>query len=518
MRSVFYHISWLVIFCSLATLGTNCIDFAAAEDSSGSTTEQGDPFERLRSGVKRYELSNGLKVLIFRRSNAPVFTGQAWVKVGGVNEAPGITGIAHLFEHMAFKGTEKIGTIDSEKEKALLKQLEDLIKAERLAKTAAKKAPLIKRIAETEKELQTVSVDNEFSLIYQERGAQGLNAATSKDFTYYTVDLPVTAFELWCWMESERLFHPVFRQFYKEREVVQEERRMRFDDNPSGLVYETVIATAFRVHPNRLPVIGYPADLKSLTATELADFHRTYYRPDNMVLSLVGDIDPEHALPMIKRYFERIPKAEGSVPQVTAVEPPQKKERHAVVHFDSRPEFMMAYHKPVHPDPDDARFAVLHSILSEGRSSLLYRELVQTKRLATSVGTSEAPGQLFPNLFYVVAFPNKDVTSAQLAHEIQAIFDRLKTTTLPEEQIEAAKRRVRIGILSQLASNGGLAEELGSTELLQGDWQESFRLYQDILNTSAKDLQGLAKKYLNVSNRTFVELVPTKHAGKSKGK
>ena len=484
--------------------------FADSISSSqkSAAEEEGKPsarkiLKRLSEGVSRITLSNGMRVVIFRRPHAPVFNGQIWVKVGGVNELPGTTGVAHLLEHMAFKGTSSVGTKDYEKEKVLLEQYEKLIHRHSEKKASAEE---IKELASLQRELESLWINNEFSRIYNNHGAVGLNAATGKDYTYYTVSLPSNAFELWCWMESDRLLNPVFRQFYKELQVVIEERRMRTDDDPGGKMYEALLATAFWAHPNRLPVIGWPSDLAKLTTADVTDFYKMFYQPENMVIGIVGDIDPASAKPVLERYFGRIPKGSSKPRNIELQEEAQEGERRTVVKFDAQPRLAVAFHKPVYPHDDDLYFAVLHDLLSGGRSSIFYRELVLGKQIATSVSTSEAPGELFPSLFYVWAVPKSGVSNETLLREIQAILDRMKTKLVSEEDLKAARKRVRVDLLSSLDSNSGLARTLGHAELLWGNWEVLFDMYDKIFATSAQDLQRLAKTYFKLDNRTVVFL------------
>ena len=257
----------------------------------------------------KLRLSNGLRVLVFPRKQAPVFSGHIWVKVGSVNETPGVTGVSHMFEHMAFKGSEVIGTKDYREEEKLLEKLDALMSGGLDGPEAMEQAKDLRA------KLETLWENNEFSRIYQKAGAVGLNAATGKDYTFYLVSLPSTAFELWCWMESDRLLNPVVRQFYKERAVVAEERRMRVDDNPGGMLYEALLATAFWAHPNRLPTIGWASDLHQLKADDVKKFYAKYYRPDNMVVALVGDLDAETIRPLLEKYFGRIPCTQWSATQ-----------------------------------------------------------------------------------------------------------------------------------------------------------------------------------------------------------
>lgn len=483
--------------------------FPIARSAADSASEPGVPqsspsvLSGLAKRVSKITLDNGLRFLLVRRADAPVFAGEVWVRVGGVNETPGITGAAHLLEHMAFKGTDKIGTSDYEKEKVLLEKIEQIMERSSGKPTASDAAEMQSLYTE----LAPLQNDNEFSRIYQRRGAVGLNAGTAKDYTMYQVELPSTAFELWCWMESERLLHPVFRQFYKEKEVVKEERRMRSDDSPNGKLYEALLAAAFWNHPYRLPTIGWRSDLDSLTMGDTAKLHGIYYRPDNMVIALVGDIDPEKALPLLKKYFGRLQKPKEPLPELRAVEEPQHGERHVVVQFESEPSVLMGYHKPAFPNPDDIYFSLLHSLLASGRSSILHRELVIERQLAMGVGTSEAPGSSYPSLFYVGATPRKGVAVAKLVDEIQAILQRLGKTGFEKDEFEAARKRVKVGLLDGLDSNENIAETLAEAELLWGKWEAEIEMYDLVNSATPEDVRKLIPKYLTVENRTTAELV-----------
>ncbi len=457
--------------------------------------------ENLRRNVLKMELSNGLRVLVYQRPQVPIFSGQIWVKVGGVNESPGHTGIAHMLEHMAFKGTTSIGTKDYETERKLLDELEEVIR-----KLDSKEELLTHpQVEAIHNRLRELWVDDEFSRVYQREGAHALNAMTAKDYTGYVVSLPSSAFLVWCWLESERLLRPVFRQFYQEREVVIEERRSRTDDDPDGLLYEALLSTAFWSSPNRQPVIGWPSDLKRLTASEIKEFYATHYRPDNIVLVLVGDIKLEGLQEILERYFGRIQlPAEVAPPLHVTAEEPQNGERNVVVHFDAEPRFMMAFHKPVYPNPDDVVLDVLSEHLSGGRSSVFYRELVLEKQLASVVDVFDAPGQQFSSLFVVYGQPRNGVSNRELRDAVQAILERYKSKPIAPAELEAIKRRIVVSFLRSLTSNYSIAENLGKVESLRGDWRWLLKIYEDLLAVSAEQVQQAATKYLTVTNRTFV--------------
>lgn len=462
--------------------------------------------DNLRSQIQNVELSNGLRVVFVRREVAPIFTGQVWVKVGGVDELPGKTGVSHMLEHMAFKGTKTIGTKSFLVEKPLLDLNEKLLyQAERQFKEEGAISDSLKaELADVDSKLKDLWLDNEFSSIYEKAGASGLNAATSKDFTLYTVNLPIAAFELWCAMESDRIINPVYRQFYKERDVVLEERRMRVEDSPSGLLYEHLLATSYLSHPYRLPVIGWPTDIKSLRLSDISEIHTKYYRPDNVVLSIVGDLQLEQITPILEKYFGRIQRSKYLPAAQITQESEQLGSRDVFVDYDAQAAVMIAYHKPSYPNPDDSYFAILHSVLSQGRSSVLHKELVQADKIASSVETFEAPGSLFPSLFVVGAFPVKGIKSEILRDRVQQILDRYRTQEVDAKLLEESKKRVLVGFLSGLSSSEGLAEMLGQSELLWGDWSAAFNAYNSMQATTAQDVKRLFASYLTIKNRTSV--------------
>ena len=457
-----------------------------------------DVFAKIRAGTHRFELSNGLRVIFYKREVAPIFTGQIWVRVGGVDESPGTTGIAHFLEHMAFKGTKKIGTKNFSQEKPLLNELELLMK-----NPSGSSQSKIKEIYE---QLRELWVDNEFSRIYKSRGGVGLNAGTAKDYTYYTVALPNIALELWCWMESERLLDPVFRQFYEEREVVKEERRSRVDDNPGGKLYESMLLNSITHHPYRLPLIGWKSDLDNVHPSSLREFYWRYYRPDNMVIGLVGDLEVSRVKELLERYFGRIPRAEGALSKILAKEPEPIGQRSLQITFDAQPRLMISYPKPTYPNPDDAYFSLVHSVLSEGRSSVLHKELVQKKRLASGIYTSEAPGELFDNVFFVGAVPLNKVSNEKLTEEIQKIFDRYRDELISENALASAKRKVRVGLLHGLASNSGLLRILAKSELLWNDWQAAFKFYDRVTQATNEDVRNVFRRYLSRDKRSLAYL------------
>src|SRR5206468_3280800 len=232
------------------------------------------------------------------------------------------------------------------------------------------------------KKLQELTVKDEFSQILTGNGAVGLNASTSSDLTSYVVALPANRLELWCLLESARLRDPVLREFYSERDVVMEERRMRIDNQPQGKLYEQFLLSSFQAHPYRVPTAGFMTDIAHITRPRAMEFRRAHYLPNNAVGTLVGDIDPAAAESLVRRYFGGIPAGPPPQGPVTA-ESPQTGERRIVVEFDAEPELMIGFHKAVWPSPDDPLFEVIDSLLTSGRTSRLFRRLVLETQVAS---------------------------------------------------------------------------------------------------------------------------------------
>jgi predicted Zn-dependent peptidase len=464
--------------------------------------EQGNCAElsELESRVHKFTLTNGVRVLFVQRRVAPVFAGQVWVKVGGVDERPGITGIAHFLEHMAFKGTKVVGTRDYQLEAPLLERLE------RIVDENDGVVPENEEVAQLYGELRKLWVDNEFSQIYARAGSNRLNAMTAKDYTAYVVRLPAVAFELWCRMEADRLINPVFRQFYQEREVVLEERRSGFDDNPSGRLYELLLQTAFISHPQRLPVIGYREDLERITASQMRDFYNIHYHAENIVVALVGDLTLEQVRSFTQRHFGAVPQKKGGNSPEPAAEPVQQVERKATLKADAEPQVYLGWHKPTLPDPSDAHFAVLHSLLSDGRSSRLYANLVDREKIALSASSSEAPGERYPNLFIITAVPAPGVSLETVVSRVQQELDSLLINPPSMGELAEAKKRSRLSFLKLMDSDSGLAQALAKNEAIHGDWRVLIRLYDLIEETTLSDLQNLVRRFLQPANRTVVSI------------
>ncbi len=456
-------------------------------------------------------LDNGFRILSVKRGTAPVFFGLLRFRVGSVDDPGGATGLAHLFEHMAFKGTSTIGTRDSAREAILLDALDDAARAvnaelDRVggpdpAKLDAARA----RLAAAIKDHQALVVRDEFSAILDANGATGLNASTSADATSYYVGLPSNRLELWFLLESARLRDPVLRELYSERNVVLEERRFRLDTNPGGKLYEQMLGAAFQAHPYRIAGVGWPSDLERVTRPQAEVFRRAHYVPSNAVATLVGDVDPAAVESLARRYFAPIPAAPAA-PGVGTLEPEQSGERRVQVQFDAEPQIMIAFHKPALADPDDPVYEIIDSLLTGGRTSRLFRRLVIEEQVALGLSTFEAPGRRYPNLFVFSATPRAPHGVADVEKSLLAELDRLSAEPPTAAEMEKIRNQVRADNIYALRSNAGLAEQLSIFETITGDWRNLEKREQALLQVTPEQVVAVAKRTFTAKNRTVATL------------
>ena len=461
-------------------------------------------FEK-RTTVKK--LPNGLTVLVMERPEAPVFSFYTHVDAGSAQEVEGITGLAHMFEHMAFKGTDEIGTTNYPAEKSSLAKVEQAYAAyqkenEKQTGRDPKKVEQLKAAFESAVEqANKYVVPNQFGEIVESQGGVGLNASTDWDETVYYYSFPENRLELWAYLESERFLHPVMREFYKERDVVMEERRMRTDSSPQGRLIEQFLAAAYVAHPYGRPVVGWPSDLRAFSATDAANFYQKYYVPANIVLAVVGDVKAAQVIPIVEKYFGRIPAGPKPEPLRT-VEPPQRDLREVVLHDQSQPLYIEGYHRPDFRDPDDAVYDVLSDLLSKGRTSRLYRSLVRDKQIALAAQGGSFPGNKYPSLFYFFAVPSNGHTAEDMAGPIHEEIEKLKTQDVSDEELQSVKTRAKADLIRGLADDQGLAAQLAEYQAYYGDWRELFRQIDRIDKVSKADIRRVANKIFSEENRT----------------
>jgi predicted Zn-dependent peptidase len=461
----------------------------------------------LADRVQEYTLTNGMKLLLVQRHMSPTIS--AWIrfKVGGVDERSDERGVAHLLEHMLFKGTTTLGTTDYAAEKPLLDQIEAV--AQKLIVEKAKRdnanpeaiKVLQNELDRIEKEAGKFVIKDEFFEIYDRNGGTGYNAFTSNDGTTYLINLPANKIELWAAIESDRMKNPVLREFYSERDVVMEERRRSYDAQPGRKLWETFVATSFLSHPFGQPVIGWMSDIENLTRTKAEGFLRRYYAPNNAIIAIVGDIAPQAIISIVEKYFGDITPG-IPVPPVPIQEPDQQGERRIEIIGDAEPQLIIGFHKPTLPARDDYVFDVIDAVLADGRTSRFYRKLVVDQQLVTDISTFSAPGHRYPNLFVITAVPRAPHTIQEIEAAIYEELERLKREPLSERELQQILNRMEYEEVRQMSSNGGLARNLTEYEAIAGSWRYLIEHRQKVAEVTPTDVMRVAARYFIRENRT----------------
>jgi predicted Zn-dependent peptidase len=460
--------------------------------------------------VTEFTLTNGLHFIVVERHDAPVVSFHTYVNVGSLNDPSGATGVAHILEHMAFKGTETIGSkswADEKKAMDAIEEVYDRLEAERNKGAKADQSRI-----ETLRTQWSLAVDraqlyvqaNEFPRIIEENGGQGLTVGAGESATESSYSLPSNRMELWFLMESQRLLHPVFREFYREREAMLGEYREQVETKPQAKLTESLLSTAFAAHPYKNPTSGWPSDVTSLRRADALAFFEKYYVPVNIVVTLVGDVNPAEARRMAERYFGPMP-AKPLPPIEHTMEPPQPGSRTAVVDSPTQPIAMVGYKRPDQFDKDDNVFDVVQLILSSGHTGLLYKDMVEEKRISISAqALATFPDGRYPNLFAFLLVPSAFHTVEENDKELDDLLARFKARPVDAETLQRAKTQFRAGVLRILASNGGLAKLLSLYSAGYGDWRKLFTMLDELNKVTAQDVQRVAQRYFIAANRTLV--------------
>lgn len=474
----------------------------------------------LEQQVVEHTLANGLKVLILPRPFAPVVSMVTFADVGSVDENQNATGLAHIFEHMAFKGTTTIGTTNLALELEAMKREDEAFAALR-EERMRRPRPDPDRLKQLEEDFAAAVAEarqyvkaNELGEIIERAGGQGLNAGTSFDQTVYMYSLPSNKLELWATLEADRFTNPVLREFYTEKDVIMEERRMAMSQSVSRLI-EDFLAVAFKASMYRSFVLGHMSDLQGITRDQAREWFARYYGARNLTVAIVGDVDQAAAMPMLERTLGAIPAGFNPGPVVTE-EPPQRAEKRVIMEDPSQPILFMGYHKGDVNDPDYAVYEALSELLAGGRSSRLYTSLVKDKKIALDAGAMFDIGQnKYPGLFLFYAVPNKGNSNAECEAAIDEEIARLQGEPVSAVELEGVRARVKTRFLRSLGSNMGLAMRLASAENLNGDWREAFHSLDRIDKVTADDITRVASATFTRSNRTVgqIETVTAPAAG-----
>jgi len=476
---------------------------------------QAQSFDALKSRVKTHVLANGMKFIVLERHEAPVASFHVYADVGSANESYGITGISHILEHMAFKGTQTVGTTNYEQESQVLAQLDSAhaaLKAEqsKLQPDTAKVQELQKKFDDLEAKAKSFVVNNECFDLLMRQGDTGLNAYTNFDATQYISSLPSNRLEFWMSLTSDRFFHPVFREFYKEVSVIREERRLSVETQPVGRLVEDFLATAFKASPYHHHVIGHMSDLLSITRQDVEDYFKKYYSPGNLTAAVVGDVQPEEVFRLADLYFGRIPSGPKPEP-IRTTEPEQWGERSATVTAMSMPILILGYHRPPAAHKDNEALDALANILGQGRSSRLYESLVKSKKVAVVVqGFNGFPGQKQASLIAFLAASTPGHTSEECLNLIDEEIARIKKDSVTADELTKYKRSAIKGLIDRMQSNAGLAEFLANSDVVFGDWHQAFDQIAAINAVTTADVQRMANTYLIRTHRVIGEVVPQK--------
>jgi len=486
---------------------------SAAMVSSSSAFD----FTKIEKQVSEKTLDNGLKIIVLERHDVPVASFITFANVGGVDEPKGYSGLAHMFEHMAFKGTKTIGTKDINTELKLI-AVEDsvymLLRSERLKGNLADSAKLVaveQAYDKARNDSYEYIIPNEYSQIVKREGGVGLNAGTGKDQTVYLSSYPSNKAELWMAMESDRFSDPVFREMYKERDVIMEERRESLEASPFGRLLDELVSAAYKAHPYGIPLIGHASDIRNFTREEAIAFFKTYYVPSNMVVSIAGDVNPDDIFKLADKYFSKIPYSPKPEP-VTIIEPPQKGERRVLLKDPAQPLFAAAYHIPEGTNPDWPAIEALADYYGGGRTSLLYKKLVKEKKIAAEVGSWPGyPANKYPSLFVIYAVPTPGSSLEEIEQDIYTELDKIKNEPISPEDLNKIKARAKMNFINGLRDNIGMAIQLAAYQTTYGNWHQMFKELDKINALTADDIKAVANKYFSEDNRTVVVMETEKN-------
>ncbi len=468
--------------------------------------------------VQEYRLDNGMTFLMVPRSGDPNVAAGWIAKVGSANEKPGITGLSHLFEHMMFKGTRTIGTTDIEADLANMARMDEVKRQLRTeewdlqrrvrtgqiddrldpANRTARHQELLDDLAELEGIEASLIVKNEFDQIYTAAGASGMNAFTNNDQTVYFINMPANKLELWFWMESDRILNPVFREFYRERDVVAEERRLRTDSTPTGKFQEEFEALFWTASSYGWPVVGWASDLEGITRQEALDYYDLYYAPNNLTATLVGDFDPDEAKILADRYFGRLTRNPEPPPPVRTREPEPLAEKRMIAYADTNPSVQIRYHSVADGHEDEPALVVLGSLLN-GRTGRLYKALVLDQQVATSARAGHN-GLKWAGYFQLSADAQTGRTLEEVEQALYGEMEKLQTTLVDARELQKVKNRYAADMFRRMRSNFGLVLQLLIADGYRG-WQSFNDDPKRLAAVTAEDVKRVASRYFTPERR-----------------
>ncbi|NBU97622.1 MAG: insulinase family protein [Spirochaetia bacterium] len=479
--------------------------------------------KNLKDSIRKVRLENGLTLLMLRRTNSPTLALYTKFKVGSSDESPEIAGTAHLLEHMLFKGTTNVGTTDFEKEKKyylLMKVTGNELDALRLQirnledrgvaipiDLKERKERLQRRLKSIEENQKKYIIKSEDTYIYEQHGQVGFNAYTSHDVTNYQIKLPSNRLEIWAKMESDRLSNPILREYYTERDVIMEERRMRIENRGFGILREKFLSLAFSKSPYQRPVIGYESNIPFLDIYETEDFFKTYYTPDNMVIGIVGDLDFQETETMIRKYFGGLKPSTKIRKEVRILESYNLGEKRIQFKYPGGSILMVGFNKPAFPHSDSTVFDLIDFILTKGVESRLYKSAVINEKISTQVSSwTSDPGERYSNLFTIFSYLNSDADPKRMEEIIWEEIEKIKNGDISDSEIQKAKNKNSADFLREVDSNSSLAEGLTYYETLTKNWEDMFKIYDKFNAVSKEDIKRVANKYFVKENMTIGHL------------
>jgi predicted Zn-dependent peptidase len=475
--------------------------------------------EKPQITVEEHTLGNGMKWLLYEQHDSPTVAAFWTARVGSVNERPGITGISHFFEHMMFKGTKTIGTKDIEADLRLIEEQEKVREAMRAEMDVLREKlrrgeiddlqspeSWTDRYRELDKEFDALVqkqretiVKDQLDQIYTTNGGEFLNAFTSEDQTAYFLRIPKNRLELWAWLESDRLLNPVFREFYSERDVVFEERRLAVESTPLGKYDEAFNALFWEASPYKWPVVGWASDIPAYTLAQAKQYFATYYAPNNLTGVLAGDFEPAEVMPLLERYFGRIPRGAVEPPPVVTLEPKQVGEKRFNAEAETSPTVRIWWKTVPLVHKDTVPLDLLSDVLS-GRTGRLYKGLVLGRRVANQ-SSSGHDSRKYAGIFEVETTVKDGTDPAAAESAVYEEIGKLQQDGVPAQELQKVKNAYKANAYRRLSSPFFVGMQLVSYDAL-GDWRLINTLPEKADAVAAADLQRVARQYLTRENRT----------------
>lgn len=490
------------VACTIAGIGffLACVNARAAD------------IPAIKLDIRDTVLENGLRVIVYPDHKVPTVACHIFYATGSVNEHPGGTGIAHMLEHMLFKGTRKIGITDSTTDARYLPVIDSLEEVRRAAKDAGDTATWRRtslRMDSVNALHRAYFVKDELWQTYREAGGTNLNAFTTDLGTAYHVTLPRNRFELFLWLEADRMQNAVLRDFYAERDVVREERRMRVENRPQGRYWETMDALFWGAHPYGIPTIGWQSDIENYRRSQAQDHYDRYYGPRNAVLVFAGDVSPDTAFAQSARYFGNIRKG-AAFPKVVSQDPePVGQKRFVSIRDNARPTIDILFPLPAITDSVSPAFEIVEGVLS-GASGRLEKILSDSLRLVTAVGAGHR-AQIYASQFVVTATLVPGADPARIEAVLWSEIAKLRDSLLAPREIERVKNRLAAAQIGRMRNLEDFAVDLGMLQLM-GDWRlvKTYPLATQAVEAS--QVREAAARWLRPERATVGWLLPRNHS------